>query len=81
MTRPETDEAIDILMFYLRDGSSIVKTFAMQALADLGMRDSALLTEVTPIIERLTQAGTPAMKARGRKLLRDTSRRQLARVV
>jgi hypothetical protein len=34
----ERQEVCDILTDYLRDSSSIVKTFAMQALADLAAR-------------------------------------------
>jgi hypothetical protein len=56
-------------MGYLADGSSIVKTFSMQALADLAEQDESLLDQVTPIIERLTRTGTPAMRSRARRLL------------
>ena len=70
LTRPEREQAVEILMEYLRDKSSIVRTFSMQALADFAENDAALREEVRPLIERLTQTGTAAMKARGRKLLR-----------
>jgi len=46
----------------------------MQALADLAMRDELLLARVVPLIDRLTQTGTPAMRARGRKLLKQLGR-------
>jgi hypothetical protein len=42
----------------------------MQALADLAQRDSGLRKRVAPILEFLTANGTPAMRARGRKLLK-----------
>jgi|SRR5882724_6416922 len=70
MTRAERDHAVSILLDYLEDKSSIVRTFAMQALADLAQSDSRLRTRVKPIIEFLTSTGTPAMRARGRKLLK-----------
>src|SRR5260370_27140346 len=57
-------------MGYLEDKSSMVKTFSMQALADLAAQDEQLLEQVAPLIERLTRTGTPAMKSRGRKLLK-----------
>jgi hypothetical protein len=55
---------------YLSDKSSIVKTFAMQALADLAMLDVELRQEVIEKIEALTANGTPAMRSRGKKLLK-----------
>jgi HEAT repeat protein len=69
LTSSEKRQAILILTDYLRDKSSLVRTFSMQALADLAAHDALLRAEVLPIIERLTRTGTPAMRARGRKLL------------
>lgn len=62
--------ARDILFDYLRDSSSIVKTFAMQAIAELTQKDKALAAGVLPMIRQLTEIGTPAMRARGRKIVR-----------
>ncbi|HYL46532.1 MAG TPA: hypothetical protein VEU52_05870 [Candidatus Limnocylindrales bacterium] len=62
--------AMDILFEYLRDTSSIVKTFAMQAIADLAAEDKVLAAKVLPMIQELNEIGTPAMRARGRKILR-----------
>lgn len=70
MTAAEREIAVEILNEYLRDKSSIVRTFSMQALTDLAESDPVLRLQVRALIERLTQSGTPAMKARGRKLLR-----------
>jgi hypothetical protein len=67
----EAAAAVEILVDYLRDKSSIVKTFAMQALADLASNDQKLKSQIRPLLEELTQIGTPAMRARGRKLLRE----------
>jgi hypothetical protein len=61
--------AVDILFDYLRDRSSIVKTFAMQGLADLVVKDPSLRKKLLPLLQELTEIGTPAMRARGRKLL------------
>jgi hypothetical protein len=61
--------AVDILFDYLRDRSSIVKTFAMQGLADLAVKDPLLRRKLLPLLQELTEIGTPAMRARGRKLL------------
>jgi hypothetical protein len=55
---------------YLQDGSSIVKTCALQALADLAVDESSIRHEVIEILRQATRNGTAAMKARSRKLLR-----------
>ena len=70
LTATESAVAVEILFDYLRDKSSIVKTFAMQGLADLAARDPQLQSKIRPLLEELTEIGTPAMRARGRKLLR-----------
>lgn len=70
LTAAERELALRILMGYLNDESSIVRTFSMQALADLAQCDADLRSRVTPLIERLTRIGTPAMRSRGRKLLK-----------
>lgn len=70
LTPKERAHAAAILFDYLEDKSSIVKTFAMQALADLSQRDPLLRKRLVPILEFLTANGTPAMRARGRKLLK-----------
>ena len=69
LTPKERDLAVSILFDYLEDKSSIVKTFAMQALADFAEADSHLGKGIIPTLEFLTANGTPAMRARGRKLL------------
>jgi HEAT repeat protein len=66
LTAKERNRAIEILLGYLEDKSSIVKTFAMQALADLAPQDPRVIS----LLEFLTTTGTPAMRARGRKLLK-----------
>lgn len=61
---------VTILLDYLGDKSKIVKTFSLQALADLAEQDVALRHEVITVLEEQTRTGSPAMKSRGRKLLR-----------
>ncbi len=70
LTPSESDSAVEILMGYLGDESSIVRTCSMQALADLAAHDARLRLQVTPLIERLSRTGTPAMRSRGRRLLK-----------
>jgi hypothetical protein len=75
LTGTERKLAEQILMDYLEDGSSIVKTFSMQALVELAAGDEQRLTQLTPLIERLVRTGTAAMRSRGRKLLKQLRRR------
>ncbi|HZU30607.1 MAG TPA: hypothetical protein VFB79_05795 [Candidatus Angelobacter sp.] len=66
----ERREAMTFLNKYLEDKSSIVKTFALQGLTDLAENEPAIQAEVMEILEQSLRSGTPAMKARSRKLLK-----------
>ena len=74
LTANERAAAVDILFDYLHDRSSIVKTFAMQGLATLASADPQLRARILPLLQELTEIGTPAMRARGRKLLQHLNR-------
>jgi hypothetical protein len=65
----EQRRAVVILTQYLDDKSSIVKTFALQGLFDLSLRDRALRPRVEELLRSAQRAGTAAMRARSRKLL------------
>jgi len=67
---PEARRAAVLLETCLEDRSSIVKTSAMQGLADLARRDQSMFPEVLDLLRIHTRSGTPAMRARGRKLLK-----------
>ncbi len=69
LTGTECRRTADVLQSYLADKSSIVKTCAMQGLTDLTEKCPPLLPTVTDLIRNLARSGTPAMRARGRKLL------------
>ncbi len=69
LTGSERAKVVALLRGYLGDHSRIVKTCAMQALVDIALVDRRYLAEVRELIERLTAQGSPAMRARGRKLL------------
>ena len=49
--------------------SSIVKTFALQGLFDLSLQEASLKPLVVDLLRMAEKSGTPAMKARSRKLL------------
>ena len=65
----ERQIAMSSLNHYLQDRSSIVKTFALQGLADFAQNEPTILPRVLEILRGATRNGTPAMKARSRKLL------------
>ena len=58
-----------LLNKYLEDRSSIVKTFALQGLADLAKGDASIRGDAVEVLREAVRSGTPAMKARSHKLL------------
>ena len=74
LSRKDRVRAAAALRRHLEDKSSIVKTSAMQALADLATADAKLIPEMKRLLTRLTGSGTAAMRARGRMLLRQLNR-------
>ncbi|MCC6147629.1 MAG: hypothetical protein IT308_08700 [Anaerolineaceae bacterium] len=59
---------------YLEDKSRIVRTFALQALADLALTDLeagdfALVTHTIAILEKQSVCGIPSVQSRSKKLL------------
>jgi hypothetical protein len=70
LTVPECRRVAETLQSYLEDRSSIVKTCALQGLADLTRQDASLLPEVIDLLSIHSRSGTPAMRARGRMLLK-----------
>jgi hypothetical protein len=69
LSAKERQLAAASLNHYLEDRSSIVKTFALQGLADLAQVDPSIRPGVIDILRKSARNGTPAMKARSRKLL------------
>jgi len=69
LTPKERRAAIASLLSYLQDRSSIVKTFALQGLAELAQKEPAIRGRVLRLLIEASKNGTPAMKVRSRKLL------------
>jgi len=69
LSQAERMAAVAILFRYLRDSSRLVRTFSMQALAELAEQDARLRPKVVKLIRSLVKTGSPAVKSRGRKLL------------
>jgi len=70
LTARERVGAVATLETYLSDSSRIVVVNAMQALAEFARDDEALRVGLVPRLARLRGEGSPAIKARARKLLR-----------
>jgi hypothetical protein len=60
---------VDLMFARLLDPSGLNRTFAMQALMDLSANDANLRARVVQIVTESLEHGTPAMRARARKLL------------
>ncbi len=69
LTAPECRRAAETLQSWLEDSSSIVKTCALQGLADLTRQDPSLRSLVVDLSRIHGRAGTAAMRARSRILL------------
>jgi hypothetical protein len=69
LTRPECRRVYGVLQGWLDDKSSIVKTCAMQGIAELTRQDLSLKDEVLDQLRVFSRSGTPAMRARGRVLI------------
>lgn len=66
----DADTLRDILRDCMHSASSIVKTFAMQMLWDMAQSDEALRGEAVRLVWEARDHGTPAMRARARKILK-----------
>jgi hypothetical protein len=69
LSSQERQTVITLLHHYLEGRSSIVKTFALQALADLAQDDPEIQSDVIETLRDAVRNGTPAVRARGRKLI------------
>ena len=69
LSRFQRLRAAEILQRCLNARSSIVRTFALQGLLDLSLSEASLKPLVIDFLRAAERSGTPAMKARSRKLL------------
>lgn len=69
LSAKERQLAASLLNGYLEDRSSIVRTFAIQGLADLAEHDASMRPAMIELLREAARCGTPAMRARSRKLL------------
>ncbi len=59
---------------YLADRSAIVRTFALQGLTDLALQDASLRPLARHWVRWAAREGTPAMRARAKRLERELAR-------
>lgn len=67
----EINQMIMVFENYLAHKSKIVVTFAMSALYELSAKNPALRAKLPSIIENLMKNGSGAIKARGKKILKE----------
>lgn len=60
----------DMLRDFMHSESSIVKTFSLHLLVDFAEADPLLRPEIMPLLWDALERGTPAMRARARKLMK-----------
>jgi len=72
-TRTQEKEILEILKRYLSHKSKIVNVNAMEALAKLATKNTTILRDVTRSIKSKVASGSPAIQARGKKLLKRLS--------
>jgi len=70
LTPAECERAAAGLRCYLSDRSSIVKTCALQGLAELAEQQDSLRADVLDLLRTAARTGTAAMRARSRNLLK-----------
>jgi len=72
MLRPaERHSAFQTLRGYLADRSAIVRTFALQGMADFARHDPSLKPTARRWLRWAVRQGTPAMRSRAARLLRE----------
>jgi hypothetical protein len=69
LTAAERRDAIALLDGYLEDASAIVRTCALQALADLVGDDPAASAVARRRVQKAAESSTPSLRARARQLL------------
>lgn len=67
----ERQRAVSILERFLGDNSTIVRVNALEALTGLARGDAELEAKVRRRLHELLESGTPAERARARKLLKE----------
>ena len=70
LTPGDIDLLKDMLRDFMFSESSIVKTFSLHLLVDFAEADPSLRPEVMPLLWDALERGTPAMRARARKLVK-----------
>lgn len=78
LTVAEARRSANVLQSWLDDPSSIVKTAALQCVADLTRHDRSSLPMVLDLLRIHSRSGTPAMRARCRLLLQSLEKNRIS---
>jgi hypothetical protein len=71
-TRTESEKVFSILSKWIvSDKSKIVRVNAMQALADISIKNINLKTKTIALIKKQIETGTPSLMSRGKRLLNE----------
>lgn len=76
LTSKQKEKVFNTLQIYLKDKSSIVKTFALQAMTDIARQDNKFRSKALAQIRLALKNGTPAMQSRARKLITQLEKKQ-----
>ena len=72
LTKKEVDKSFNQLYKWLNKSDSIiVKVMCMQTMADIALKNKPLIKVVRDEVEKQMINGAPAIKARGRHLLKE----------
>jgi hypothetical protein len=69
LTSGQRMRAIGLLQEFLENSSRIVQACALQALVELTEADATARKAVLPLVRRLARHGSPAVRARARRLM------------
>jgi hypothetical protein len=78
MSEAELLEALAVLEGLLSSQSRIVRVNSLQALADLGLRFSAIRPHIMRIVGDTTLSSSPAVRARARKAMKQLELEEMA---
>lgn len=75
LTSKERTLVSKILFSWLEnEKSNIVRVMSLQTLADLSKQDRAIQRKIIPLLQKFLNHGTPSLKSRSRKLLKEVGR-------
>jgi HEAT repeat protein len=75
LTTAERRKMVGVFKRYLGDSSAVVRTSAMQAIADFALVDPSMRRTVLPVLRKLVDTGSAATRVRAGRLLQTLEQR------